>query len=121
MRILIADDQQTVRSALRLALEEDERGWKVAEVEDAARLDDAVARVRPHVLLLDWELPGLDVAAWLHRAHGRWPVLRVVAMSSLPEAHAAALAAGADAFLSKGDPAGRALTLLATLVAGCAR
>ena len=118
MRILIADDQQAVRSALRLALEEEARGWAVAEVGDAARLDNAVASGRPHVLLLDWELPGLGAEAWLRRAREHWPALRVVAMSSLPEAHAEALAAGADGFLSKGQSADRALALLAALGAG---
>ena len=115
MRVLLADDQSSVRSALRLLLDEESRHRVVHEVSDARRLPAAIVTSRPEVLLFDWELPGLSAARFLAAARRRWPALGLVAMSSLPEARDAALAAGADGFLAKTDPPERVLALLAAI------
>ena len=122
MRVFLADDQPKVRSALRLLLEQ-ERGLCV--VGEAAEAEDLLAQIkatRPDLMLLDWELPGLALANsvgsekhLLLALHAHCPDLRVVALSGQLEARQAALAAGADAFVSKGDPPERLLTTLRAL------
>ena len=100
MRIFLADDQANVRSALRCLFEQ-EPGLII--VGEAAQNDDllaGIARARPDLLLLDWELPGLSAAPLVQRLH---PAVKVIILSSRPEARRAALDAGADAFVSKGD------------------
>ena len=62
MRILIADDQPNVRSALRLLLEQDPDVHIVAEVADSNGLLKQVGKNCPDLVLLDWELP------WHHGA-----------------------------------------------------
>ena len=122
MRILIVDDQSGIRSALRLLLEQEHGMTVVGEVSNS---EDLLARVEasyPDVALLDWELPGLQEAhpptdaAWgiLSELRAHYPHLRLIALSGRPEARQAALMAGADAFVSKGDPAE---SLLRTLMA----
>jgi DNA-binding NarL/FixJ family response regulator len=109
MRVLLADDQMKVRSALRLLLEQ-EPGLSV--VGEAAEAEDLLAQVRteyPDLVLLDWELPDQGGAATLAGLRAARPGPMVIALSGRPEARRAALAAGADAFVSKGDPPERLL------------
>jgi DNA-binding NarL/FixJ family response regulator len=101
MRIIIADDQANVRSALALLLEQEAELTVVAEAADAVGLLQAIHRCQPDLLLLDWELPGLAAEHLLNLLHYDQPDLAVIALSGRPEAAAAAQAAGADAFISK--------------------
>lgn len=114
MQILVADDQAQVRSALRLLLE-NERGWTITgEVEDRAGLLAWLRGDCADLLLLDWELPGLQAADLTQEIKRLRPHLQVVALSSQPGAQKQALAAGADAFICKGDPAEKLLAVLPT-------
>ncbi|MHB1415734.1 MAG: response regulator [Chloroflexota bacterium] len=120
MRILLADDRPEIRSALRLLLEQDP---DVTVAGEAAAVEDLLVeleRHNPDLLLLDWELPGLeageeragDDGRLLAHLSERCPELRVVALSGRPEAQEASLAAGASAFVSKCDPPERLLAVL---------
>lgn len=115
MQILVADDQAQVRSALRLLLENEMGCTILGEAEDRAGLLAWLHGACPDLLLLDWELPGFQADDLTQEIKRLCPRLRVVALSSHPCALHAALAAGADAFVSKGDPAEK---LLAALPAG---
>lgn len=112
MRILLADDQEAVRRALRLLLEQVASYIIIGEVQNAAELMAAVRRDSPDVVLLDWELPGLQVKGLLPLADKEGAPVRVIAMSSRPEAQAAARAAGVDACISKGKPAEEVLATI---------
>lgn len=104
MRVLLADDQAKVRSALRLLLEYQPNVEILGEAVDTTGLLDWVKAACPDLVLLDWELPGLPAAALMPRLYHCCPGLRVIALSGQPEARQAALDAGADAFVSKGQP-----------------
>ena len=54
--------------------------------------------------LLDWGFGAGEPEALLRDLRRDCPALRVIALSGRPEARRAALAAGADAFVSKADP-----------------
>jgi CBS domain-containing protein len=112
MRILLADDQPQVRSALRLLLEYDLKVQIVGEVVYAEDLLARVETTQPEVLLLDWELPGLLGEEMLPRLQQNHPDLAVIALSGRPEAEPIALALGADGFISKGHPAEHLLKIL---------
>jgi two-component system response regulator DesR len=123
MRILLADDQSEVRSALRLLLEHEPELEVVAEVEEAGALLAEARAVRPDVILLDWELPGVStvlpgprprrvLVAALHEID---PGLAVVSLSGRPEARRMAMAAGSDTFVCKGDPPDHLLAALRLL------
>jgi DNA-binding NarL/FixJ family response regulator len=113
LHILLADDQANVRSALRLLLEQEPGIAIVGEAADATGLLLMVTERPANILLLDWELPGLPSRYLLRLLHNERPSLKIIAMSSRPEAHQAALQAGVSAFLNKGDPPEAVLDALA--------
>jgi DNA-binding NarL/FixJ family response regulator len=114
MHILLADDQAEVRSALRLLLEQEPGIAVVGEAAEAAAVLAQAAASRPDLVFLDWELPGLQATELLHVLRSR-PRMIVIALSGRPEARQAALDAGVDAFVSKGDPPERLLEALYAL------
>ena len=101
--IVIADDQPDVRSALGFWLEQQAQVWVVGEAVDTASLLDLLRSTTADVVLLDWELPGQPIPDLLRTIHASAPHPKVLAMSSSREVGSIALAAGADAFASKGD------------------
>jgi DNA-binding NarL/FixJ family response regulator len=122
VRVFLADDQAKVRSALRLLLEQEPGLYVVGEAIEAGELLAQIKATRPDLMLLDWELPGLAHASsvgsekhLLLALHVHCPDLRVIALSGQLEARQMALAAGADAFVSKGDPPERLLATLRTI------
>jgi DNA-binding NarL/FixJ family response regulator len=126
VRVLVADDQKAVRSALRRLLNEEPGLTVVGEVCRADELLDQAIVAQPDLVLLDWELPGLtstdgsesiSLGCEQHTRHRLLLILhalhshpKVIVLSGRPGASQTALAAGADAFVSKGDPAERLLT-----------
>ena len=112
MRILVADDQAKVRSAIRLLLEQDEDVKVLGEAVDATGLLDWVSVACPDLVLLDWELPGRDTEELLRAIRRHCSRVRVVALSGRPEARREAISAGVDGFVSKGDPPERLLETL---------
>ena len=114
-KILLADDQTKVRSALRLLLEQEDRWQIVAEVGDASTLSAAMALTSPDIILLDWELPGLQGKKSVAGMRSCCPHVKIVALSSQVDARKEARKAQVDAFVSKGDPPNTVLTTLRSL------
>jgi len=108
MRVLVADDQAWLRSAMRLLLEQDPELEIVGEAVEAKTLVVKATQLCPHLVLLDWELPGLKGTGagrqLLSELHLSCPHLRVIVLSGRPEAGQRARDAGADYFVSKADP-----------------
>jgi len=103
-RVVLADDEAHIRSALRLLLEQEPGIQVVDEIAESRVLRQRVKTHLPDLLLLDWELPESGGAGLIYDAHMIAPELRVIVLSSRPENRTSALAAGAHAFVSKGDP-----------------
>jgi DNA-binding NarL/FixJ family response regulator len=114
MRILLADDQAQVLSALRLLLEQESAIVVVGETGKAQDLLSQAELAQPDLVLLDWELPGSLAADLLSALRARCVQVKIVALSVRPEARLEALAAGIDAFVSKGDPPEYLLTAVHT-------
>lgn len=104
MHILLADDEVRVRSALQMLLKEEPGMKVVAEVAEAKALLAQIRATQPDLVLLDWGLPGLGAVGSLPALRLVCPHLAVIVTSGRPEAGREALAAGADAFVSKVDP-----------------
>jgi two-component system invasion response regulator UvrY len=104
MRILLADAQTKVRFALRVLLER-QPGFEV--VGDAACAEELFAHTAvccPDVVLLDWSVAGTAADGLMLALRRSCPGVGVIVLSGRPEVREAALAAGADAFVSKGNP-----------------
>lgn len=116
MRIALADKQPRVRAALRLLLEQQSDYVIVAEAAGLECLMEMINATHPQIILLDWQLVEADPQRWLGiLKHCGW-ALSAVILSSYAEAREKALAAGADAFISKTDTP---LQLLDTIRSVC--
>ncbi len=102
-RIVIADPQPRVRSALRLLLEQHFRLEVSGEAGSSEELLGLTQAACPDLLLLDWDLPGVEPARLLQLVRGLCPTAKVIVTAGRAEARGAAVAAGADVFVSKSD------------------
>ncbi|MEV4258710.1 response regulator transcription factor, partial [Spirillospora sp. NPDC049652] len=101
-RVVIADDQALVRTGFGMILTA--AGIEVAaEVEDGARAVDAVRDLRPDVVLMDIQMPGLDGLTATRRILAAADPPRVIMLTTfdLDRYVYAALTAGASGFLLK--------------------
>jgi len=112
MQLLLADDEPKVCSALRLLIEEQEDWQMAGEVTDAANLIAKVKQTCPDLVLLDWGLPGKEPSALIAQLLQDCPNLKVVVYSGRMGVKKAALATGADAFVSKVDPPQHLLSVI---------
>lgn len=103
-RVLIAERHASVREAIKMFVQEQQGLRAVGEAADEQELLRLAEIARPDIILLDWDLgerPAADLVGTL--CQFEWQP-SVIVLDVQPETAAAALAAGADAFVSKGDP-----------------
>lgn len=107
IRVLLADDEATVRAGVRAILTTDETIEVVAEAGDGHEAVDLAHRHRPDVALLDIRMPRLDGLAAGAEILRAVPGTAVVMLTTFSEDEyiARALSDGASGFLLKsGDP-----------------
>lgn len=83
-RILLANDQQVVRQALRCLLEREPDLQVVGEVSDGLEVVPLVAQLKPDVLVTDVALPGLYGLEVTRRVRESAPGTGVVILSRYP-------------------------------------
>jgi two-component system, OmpR family, response regulator MprA len=101
MRLLVVDDEASVREALALVL--DLSGFDVATATGGSEAIRALASDPPDAVILDVLMPGLDgleVCRRMRAAGDRTPVLMLTARTEISE-RVAGLEAGADDYLAK--------------------
>jgi DNA-binding NarL/FixJ family response regulator len=113
---LVADNDARVRLALQTLLGQESDRIEVRESADLGSLAVQVTQFRPHLVMLDWELPGRPAAALLLALHQLDYHPDVVVLSTRPEMEQDAMEVGADGFVSKGDSPERLLQVLHRLV-----
>jgi DNA-binding NarL/FixJ family response regulator len=114
-RVFIADDQARVRWALRTFLQEEQGLVLVGETSKAETLLPLIEGTRPDLVLLDWGLLDQPIDELLSALRGLDFQVEVIVLSSQPDIQETALAAGVEAFVSKGDPPESLLTTLRAL------
>ena len=120
VRVVVVDDQPTIRMGLRMILDHESDVVTVGEAADGAGAVEQVRAHRPDVVLLDVRMPGVDgvQATALLRADPTCARVRIIVLTTFADEEylVGALRAGADAFLLKDcDPA----TLVSTVHAVC--
>ena len=102
MRTVLAEGQATVRDALRILVTQGLGMQVVDEAETLQTLKCQVREHRPDLAIADWDLLARS-ASVLTGLRACSPGLRIVVIGRRPEMRTAALAAGADGFVSKVD------------------
>lgn len=117
MRILIVDDLARARQSVKALLS---TYPSVDGLKEAANGREALALAEswlPDAVLMDVCMPdpegaALDGLAATEAIKARWPQMKVIVLSMYGDYEAQALAAGADAFVNKGEPPARLLQAL---------
>jgi two-component system secretion response regulator SsrB len=111
-RVLIVDDSARARDGLRALLETWPEISIAGEASNGQEAMHLVAERLPDVVLMDLQMPVLDGVQATQLIKQQWPAITVVALTMYAAEQAAALAAGADAFVVKGSAPERLLAAL---------
>jgi DNA-binding NarL/FixJ family response regulator len=114
-RILLADDHQMFREALRMCLESSPNLEVVAEISDGTEVLDGVATSHPDIVCMDFNMPKLNGAQATGQLLAVYPHIKVIAMSAHTDLHLAAnmLQAGALGFVDKAQAGSEILEAIA--------
>ncbi len=106
IRILITDDHPVVRDGLVAILSTQPDFVVVGEAGNGAELLAKVRETRPHIVLLDLEMPGVDGVEALRRLRAAGETVRVIIFTAFDtdERILDAVQAGAMGYLLKGVP-----------------
>jgi len=102
-KILVIDDESSIRDMLRMALEAG--SFSVNEANNATSAQDEIERQTPDLILLDWMMPGTSGVELLrrlrkHEVHRSIPIIMLTAKDD-DEHSIQALDAGADDYITK--------------------
>ncbi|RLV48836.1 DNA-binding response regulator [Nocardioides mangrovicus] len=120
IRVLIADDQQLLRTGFRAILDFEPDIEVVGEAEDGLDVVRRAAALRPDVVLMDIRMPHLDGLAATEQILATDEPPRVVVLTTfdLNEYVYRALRAGASGFLLKDAPSSRLLAAVRAAAGG---
>ena len=117
--ILIVEDNEKNRKLVRKVLEK--IGYRTQEVETGEEAIEAVRREAPDLILMDYQLPGIDGIETFKRIRAehsipRMPIVAVTA-SAMPEDTARMRQAGFDGFETKPINVKNLMATIAALLA----
>ncbi|WP_412169229.1 response regulator [Curtobacterium flaccumfaciens pv. flaccumfaciens] len=120
LTIVLADDQELVRAGFRVILESEPGFRVVGEAADGAGAVEAVQQLRPDVVCLDVQMPGVDglEAARRIAALPAPPAVLILTTFDSDDALFQALEAGASGFLLKNASPERLIDAVRTVAAG---
>ncbi|UWD78651.1 response regulator [Curtobacterium flaccumfaciens] len=120
LTIVLADDQELVRAGFRVILESEPGFRVVGEAADGAGAVEAVQELRPDVVCLDVQMPGVDglEAARRIAALPHPPAVLILTTFDSDDALFQALEAGASGFLLKNASPERLIDAVRTVAAG---
>lgn len=106
IRVLLADDEDMIRSALAALLDLEDDLEVVASVSDGVTAVEEAVRLRPDVCLLDLEMPGLDGIEVAGRVAGIYAArVVIVTRHARPGVLRRAMSEGVAGFVTKSTQA----------------
>ncbi|MFB9834791.1 response regulator [Actinoallomurus acaciae] len=124
IRVLLADDQEMVRAALRAVIDRRDDLCVVGDAADGEQAVAAALRLRPDVVVMDVRMPGMTGVEATRRVLADWPHAdpppRVLVLTTfdLDEYVHSALRAGAGGFLLKNSPPDQLAHAIRVVAAG---
>jgi DNA-binding NarL/FixJ family response regulator len=103
VRVLVVDDHETVRKALRRLLTAEE--WEVCgEAADGLDAIEAARRLKPDLIVMDLYMPGMSGIEAAHEMRKESPAILIMLLTAPdPDIVEAARRAGIRGTVSKGD------------------
>ena len=120
VRIVLVDDEPTVRQGLKMRLELAKELEVVGEAENGNTALTLIRELAPDVVIMDIELPGRDGIAvtQILRAENTPAAIVILSMHDDAETRARASAAGASRFVSKHEGANVLLEAIRAVAPG---
>lgn len=102
LKILIVDDSTCMRNILRALLKSADYDI-IGELADGSKLMSTIENLSPHIICLDYNLPGADGLSLLKEIHAHYPNIAVVMITGNenPELERLAVEAGSSGFIRK--------------------
>jgi DNA-binding NarL/FixJ family response regulator len=116
IRVLIVDDQPRARKSLKALLSTSSQVGEMREAGNGREAMQLVAELQPDVVLMDVRMPEVDGLQATVQIKALWPQVKVIVLSMHLEYRDEALAAGADAFIGKGEAPETLLDLLSAVI-----
>ena len=109
IRVVLCDDQELVRTGLALILSQHDDIEVVGQAGDGAEAAEIAQRLRPDVVLMDVQMPGVDGIEGTRRILAQRPGTAVLILTTydLDEYVVDALRLGASGYLLKDSPRSR--------------
>jgi DNA-binding NarL/FixJ family response regulator len=116
MRFLIVDDTSRARKSMRALLDVWYQTNEVCEATNGAEAIQLIEDFQPDVVLLDARMPRMGGLEATRQIKMKWPQVKIIILSVFLDYQELALAAGADAFVSKSDSPEKLRKTLAELL-----
>ncbi|MEM8828598.1 MAG: response regulator transcription factor [Cyanobacteria bacterium P01_G01_bin.19] len=106
IRILIVDDQNLMRETIQMYLEHAKDIEVVGYAHNGTTAISQIEQLKPNVVILDLEMPGMDGLSSIKAIGDRFPETKILVFSSHEDRARInqAIAAGAKGYLVKGTP-----------------
>jgi len=100
-KILVIDDEDSIRKLLKISLTH--KGYEVVIAEDGEKGIEAFQREKPHIVLTDIKMPGIDGIEVLKQIKGLYPDTQVIVITGHGDMQSAVEALQLDAsdFINK--------------------
>lgn len=104
IKVLIADDQELIRSSIQIILEANPKFKVTATVADGEEVLDAIKKERPDVILMDVRMPKMDGTVCTKYVKSKYPEIKVIILTTFDDDDFifSALKYGASGYLLKG-------------------
>lgn len=120
IRILLADDQALFREALSILISSQPDFEVIGEAANGQEAIDLAAEFRPHVVLMDLQMPVMNGVAATRHLHSQQPDCRVIALTTFDSDEFVfdCLRAGAVGYLLKDAPSENLFTAIRAAARG---
>ncbi len=104
MKVLIVDDMARSRRSIQALLATCPNVTGICEASNGNAALELVARWLPDVVVMDVQMAEMNGLEATQMIKSKWPATKVIVLSMYGDYEVQARAAGADAFVNKGDP-----------------
>ena len=120
IRVLVADDQNLIRQALQIYLENEGDIQVIVSVDSGIKAIEEIEKHHPDVAVIDLEMPGIDGLTTIKIIRQRFPQTKVLVLSSHDSQDCVnqALQAGANGYMLKNSSAEELATVIRSVAQG---